>query len=71
MFVPPAGTTGSWGTSDATATFYGHTAGDELGSGLAGGGDADGDGKLDLLIGATGSDGYASGGGAVYTVLGW
>jgi hypothetical protein len=71
QFKPAAGATGAWTTSNASARFYGAAAGDGLGTGVAGGGDADNDGKDDLLIGATGSDGVASGGGAVYVVRGW
>ncbi len=71
MFTPTAGSSGAWTSADASAVFWGAAADDELGSGLAGGGDADGDGNDDLLVGATGSDGAASGGGAVYVVLGW
>jgi hypothetical protein len=70
VFAPAPGTSGTWTTANASATFYGAAAGDALGAGLASGGDADGDGRDDLLIGATGVDTVASGGGAVYVVLG-
>jgi hypothetical protein len=66
----PRGSTGAWTTASASATFYGAAAGDALGAGLAGGGDADGDGVEDLLVGASGQDGGSTGGGAVYVVLG-
>ncbi len=65
---------GSWTTSmssgDADASIYGAAAGDALGSGLAAGGDLDADGSDDLLLGASGVDTGASGGGAVYVLLG-
>ena len=64
------GGSGAYANSDASATFFGVAAGDALGSGLAGGGDADGDGVEDMLLGATGVDTGASGGGAVYVILG-
>ncbi|MES2641770.1 MAG: MopE-related protein [Myxococcota bacterium] len=69
-FEPGSGTTGAWTTANASALFLGTNAGDYLGAGLAAGGDADGDGREDLLLGATGSDGAAVGGGAVYVLLG-
>ncbi len=69
-FQPATGGSGTWSSADATASFYGVATGDALGSGLAGGGDADGDGRDDLLVGATGVDTSASGGGAVYVVRG-
>jgi hypothetical protein len=67
---------GSWsaalGITDATASLYGTTSGDALGSGLANGADLNGDGVDDLAIGATGYDnGSSSGVGAVYIVPGW
>ncbi len=71
QFQPNTGSSGTWTSADASAAFLGAAAGDALGAGLAGGGDADGDGNDDLLVGATGSDGSASGGGAVYVVPGW
>ena len=42
--------------SDATASLQGETADDALGFSLAGPGDVDGDGALDLLVGAPGAD---------------
>ncbi|MDP2311101.1 MAG: MopE-related protein [Pseudomonadota bacterium] len=65
------GASGGLTATNAIASFYGALAGDTLGSGLASGGDADGDGVEDLLVGASGSDGVASGGGAVYVLFGW
>ncbi len=65
---------GFWGSTmtsaDADASVFGALAGDALGAGVAAGGDADGDGHEDLLLGATGADAGASGGGAVYLLLG-
>ena len=47
----------------------GDAAGDALGSGLAVG-DTDGDGRVDLLVGAPGVDDGERAGGAVYVVTG-
>ncbi len=69
-FEPGTGDGGAWTTANATAVFLGVNAGDALGAGLAAGGDADGDGLDDLLLGATGSDTLAVDGGAVYVLLG-
>ncbi len=72
VFVFPGG--GAWTTgmsgADADGVFYGAAADDRLGAGLAGGGDLDGDGRGDLLLGAPGVDTEAADGGAVYVVRG-
>jgi hypothetical protein len=57
-------------SADADASLHGAANGDALGAGLAAGGDVDEDGNDDLLVGATGSDGVATNGGAVYLLLG-
>ena len=54
----------------AAVVFVGEDAQDAAGTGLAGGGDFDGDGHDDVLIGATGDDSGASNVGAAYLVLG-
>ena len=46
---------GSTALADADALFVGASAADEAGSGVAGTGDLDGDGRTDLLIGAGGA----------------
>lgn len=69
LFNASAGT-GAWTSANAEASIYGAAAGDALGSGLAGGGDADADGMDDVVAGATGNDTVASGGGAVYVIPG-
>lgn len=56
--------------SGASAVFVGEDAQDAAGAGLAGGGDYDGDGLDDVVIGATGDDTGASNGGAAYLILG-
>ncbi|MDP2314095.1 MAG: MopE-related protein [Pseudomonadota bacterium] len=65
---------GAWTTAmtstNADVGIYGTAASDSLGSGLAAGGDLDSDGSDDLLMGASGVDTVASGGGAVYVMLG-
>ncbi len=60
--TPPAST---WNASAANATFQGATNGSRLGSALSAG-DADGDGKVDLAVGAPGASlvRLAKGGGA-------
>jgi len=65
---------GGWGTDveldDADASFVGHSSGDKAGYAAAAGGDLDGDGIDDLVIGARDADGGASDSGAVYVLLG-
>ncbi|MDP2315774.1 MAG: MopE-related protein [Pseudomonadota bacterium] len=65
---------GAWGAlltdADADVSLYGAAADDALGSGLAAGGDLDGDGFGDLLLGAPGIDTLATGGGAAYVLRG-
>jgi len=56
--------------SAADAVFTGMTAGDQAGLALAGGGDVDGDGRVDLLIGAPGTDAAGADAGTVYLLLG-
>ena len=62
--------TGSVNLADADATFAGVGAGDQVGAVIAGGGDFDGDGTPDILIGGRKSDDGASGAGAAYLILG-
>ncbi len=54
----------------ANASFLGVDAGDEAGTSLAGGGDVDGDGYDDLLIGAPENADGGAGAGQTYLVLG-
>ncbi len=54
----------------ADAVFEGENAADNAGWSVAAGGDVDGDGTPDFLIGAAGEDETASNGGALYIVLG-
>jgi len=56
--------------SSANAKFSGGAEGDEAGRAVAAGGDVDGDGYGDLLIGAPGADGPGEDAGAAYLVLG-
>ncbi len=48
--------TGTWSLADADHVILGGTKNDELGAALSAGGDFDGDGTLDLLLGAPGGD---------------
>ena len=61
----------SLGPTDASATFWGDNDYDYLGTGLVGGGDLDGDGNEDIIVGAVGSDGGATDGGGLFMVPGW
>ncbi len=56
--------------SEADAILLGEEATDRAGRGVRGGGDADGDGLTDLLVGAHGQDAGAEDAGATYVVLG-
>jgi hypothetical protein len=62
--------TGNVSASKATVKIVGSTSNDHVGSSLGNAGDIDGDGVDDLLIGAPGHDGGASGAGAVAVFLG-
>lgn len=55
---------------EATTILYGESGADLAGSGVAFAGDVDGDGAVDLLVGAPGSDAGGSGGGRAYLVRG-
>ena len=57
-------------TTDAQHVLYGSTASDALGSGLGGGADVNGDGRDEVLLGASGQDRGGSASGAVYVVTG-
>ncbi|MEL6343510.1 MAG: MopE-related protein, partial [Myxococcota bacterium] len=56
--------------ADADGIRIGEDGGDEAGTSVAAVGDVDGDGKLDVFIGAPGYDGDASETGAAYVLLG-
>jgi hypothetical protein len=56
--------------AEADAVLLGEVAGDNAGASLAGGGDLDGDGYGDLLLGAPGQDVGGSGSGAAYLLYG-
>ncbi|MDP2317413.1 MAG: MopE-related protein [Pseudomonadota bacterium] len=55
----------------AEVTLVGATPLDDAGAALAGGADADGDGGLDVLVGAPGADVGGSGAGGVALLRGW
>jgi hypothetical protein len=57
-------------TNDATTRWTGEGIGDELGDAVAGGGDLDGDGLEDLLLGAPGQDAFGTDAGMVYLAYG-
>jgi hypothetical protein len=61
---------GAMDVDDATAVLTGEYAGDSAGASVAGGGDVDGDGLDDILIGATGFDLVGSGSGMTYLLTG-
>ena len=71
LFMYDSGWSSSLGISDANGIIWGDAAGDAFGSGLAGGHDVDGDGIEDIVVGGTGVDVGASGGGAIYLIPGW
>jgi len=52
--------------SDADWTLLGEEPGDQAGYSIANGRDTDGDGRVELLVGATSADGEAPGAGAAY-----
>ncbi|MEZ4235009.1 MAG: MopE-related protein [Myxococcota bacterium] len=62
-------TTGTLAATDGVA-FNGETSYDDLGYSVASGGDLDGDGRDELVLGAYGQDGAASSAGAVYLFYG-
>ena len=70
VYVLAGPLSGDVSVSSATATFTGESADDQAGRSLAAGGDLDGDGLHDLLIGAYSRDTYANNAGAVYLVHG-
>jgi len=57
---------GSLALSAATATFLGDVAGDYAGYAVAGGHDLDGNGRIEVLVGAPWQDAAASNAGAIY-----
>jgi hypothetical protein len=61
-----AAPSGTISVTAADVEILGAAAGDELGTWVARGGDPDGDGFGDLLVGAPGSDAGEPGGGAAY-----
>ncbi len=62
--------TGNEDLSGAAASWIGTSTTDYAGSWVAGGGDADGDGKADLLIGAYNNDDASSNAGSTYLLFG-
>ncbi|MEL6343273.1 MAG: hypothetical protein AAFV53_09050 [Myxococcota bacterium] len=56
--------------STADAKFIGEASGDTVGVSLSGAGDVDGDGHMDLLIGASGEDSGGTSAGAAYLLMG-
>ena len=58
-------------SADAIALIYGTASNDYLGTGLSGGGDVNGDGREDIVIGAVAVDTGAADAGAIYLIPGW
>jgi len=71
LFLGSTGFSGAMTATNSTGALWGAAAEDALGSGMAAGADLTADGYNDVIVGAAGSDGYASGGGAVYLLSGW
>jgi hypothetical protein len=69
LFTGPF-TAGSYTQDDSEAQFQGSESGDKLGRSLLGNLDYDGDGELDLIIGADGADTADSNVGMVFVLLG-
>jgi len=70
-YVVSGASSGTVSASSASATIYGDVAGDELGYALGGGGDTNGDGSTDLIVGARyNEDSGASSGGAAFVFHG-
>ncbi len=61
---------GTYTTADADAAFLGEAAADFAGTSVASAGDTDGDGQLELLVGATHQDGAATDAGAAWLLRG-
>ncbi len=70
LYLGAASPSSSMTTSDAGTTFVGESASDYAGKAVAGNGDTDGDGIMDIVIGATGNDDGGTDAGAAYVILG-
>ena len=66
LFLAPV--TGDVSLADADARLLGELEGDRAGVGVAGLGDADGDGRSDLAVGANNADGMGVDAGSVYLI---
>jgi len=69
LFEGPLGT-GTLATSSATATLIGEAASDAFGTSVDEAGDFDGDGIIDVVVGANSATGLASGAGVAYVLAG-
>lgn len=70
IFGKSSGWTSPFGLVNADASFVGENAGDKSGLSVAGGGDVNGDGYDDILIGAPGDDDGGTDAGLTYLVFG-
>ncbi|MEC7948894.1 MAG: integrin alpha, partial [Myxococcota bacterium] len=69
-YVIRGGSSGTFGLDEADAKRTGVTAGDQAGFAVGGGGDVNGDGYADVLVGAPEEDTGGSGAGAAYLLMG-
>ncbi len=70
VYVVSGAVTGRMNLSAATARLMGAAAQDQAGEAVSGGGDLDGDGVDDVIVGARQADGSATDSGVAYAVLG-
>ena len=70
VYIVSGTTTGTLDLSNAPTKLVGEAAGDEAGSAIGSAGDTDGDGNIDVLVGARYNDNGATDAGTVYLLLG-
>ncbi len=70
VYLFPGTVSGTVTAADATAMLLGNAHEDNAGVSVAGAGDVDGDGQVDLVVGANHADDAGAGAGVVYLLLG-